>query len=280
MSDKAEQRGKESSIYAMNHKPHGTCLIVNNKEFLGGLSDRTGTDTDAKHLKELFSLFHFTVKLVNNASGTQMRKAIKDLTDANHSSIDCVVVCLLSHGISGNIYASDGELIPLSELLEPLLMCDGKPELAAKPRLFFIQACRVVKQEAATGQVTEEDKATLNSFEVTIHANQLCNSLSASESVVSSSELLIQEITAPSQANILMSYCTFPGKEAWRNLETGSWFINALVDVFKTHAEKEDVLSMLVRVNDAVSKRVSSISKAKQIPAPIVTLTKKLFFKS
>lgn len=263
----------------MSHKPHGICLIVNNKEFLGDLSVRTGTDIDAKNLKDLFSQLNFTIKLIKNATAVQMKEAIKDIAARDHSATDCVIVCLLSHGISGKIYASDGELLPLSELLEPLLMCAKKPELVDIPRLFFIQACRVVKEVAPSKELTDIERARLNNFEVTLHSKEAGNDSSAlEEPVVNSTELLIKETAAPLQANILMSYSTFPGEEAWRNLETGSWFISALFDVFKAYSAREDLMSMILRVNDAVSKRVSATSKAKQIPAPIVTLTKKLFF--
>lgn len=269
-------KATNEDIYAMNHNPHGVCLIINNKEFLGGLSERTGTDVDAMKLKDLFSSLNFTVKVINNASGKQMRDAIKNVAEMDHSVTDCVVVCLLSHGIYDKIYASDCELIPSSELLEPLVRCEQRPQLAGKPRLFFIQACRVVGP--VENKHADAGEAKLNAFEVTVHSKGDDEFLASTEQEASSSELLMQESAAPLPANILMSYSTFPGKESWRHLETGSWFIDALVGVFEKYARKEDVMSMIVRVNDAVSKRVSSVGKSKQIPAPFFSLTKKLFF--
>ena len=283
-SSNAEQResvkSPVESCYKMTHKPCGICLIINNKEFLGQLSDRTGSDVDAKNLRDLFSSFNFTVMVVNNATGKQMKEKIEELASRDHSSTDCVVVCMLSHGVYGKIYASDCELLPISDVLKPLIMCEGKPELSEKPRLFFIQSCRIQEIKDINSQITDDEKAKLNSFEVTVHSSKPDHSTSAAESVVSPSKLLVQEIETPSQANILISYSTIPGKEAWRNLETGSWFVDALVDVFKSCAAKQDVLSMLNMVNDAVSKRTSSISKVRQVPIIVGALTKKLFLKT
>ena len=280
-SAKAEQKrdGKvhAETRYAMSHKPHGVCLVINNKEFLGGLSERVGSDLDAKNLQELFTALNFTVELVNNATGEKMKKKIEDLANSEHSSTDCVVVCLLSHGVYSGIYASDCELLAITDLLQPLIMCEGK--LSEKPRLFFIQACRVQKTVGIGRQIADDEKAKLNSFEVTVHSNEPKDLSTSSPAVVSSSSLFAQEIETPSQANILIAYSTVPGEEAWRNLETGSWFIDALCDIFKTSSEKQDVSSMVDMVRNAVSKRTSA-SGARQIPIMVSTLTKKLFFRT
>lgn len=54
--------------------------------------------------------------------------------------------------------------------------------------------------------------------------------------------------------------------------------MQALVDVFGSYAKREDVVSMLVRVNGKVAKEFESYHRKKQIPAPVVMLTKKVFF--
>ena len=264
--------------YPMTHTPRGTCLIINNKEFVGNISDRIGSDIDARNLKELFSSLNFTTRIVKNASVEDMKRLIWELASMDHVSTDCLIVCLLSHGVSGKIYGSDGELIPLSELLNPLLRCEDNPELANKPKLFFIQACRVSK--VVTVDASEAEKKKIDTFEVVRHGDPSCTAKQTSPNEAQeSSELFVQDVVAPMQANILMSYSTLPGQAAWRNFETGSWFVDALVDVFKKYVSQEDILSMLIKVNDAVSKRISSISQSRQIPAPIVTLTKKLYLK-
>ena len=284
-ANKKQEKGKRIEVtdgstdrYPMTHTPRGTCLIINNKEFVGNISDRIGSDIDARNLKELFSSLNFTTRIVKNASVEDMKRLIWELASMDHVSTDCLIVCLLSHGVSGKIYGSDGDLIPLSELLNPLLRCEDNPELANKPKLFFIQACRVSK--VVTVDASEAEIKKIDTYEVVRHGDPSCTAKQTSPNEAQeSSELFVQDVVAPMQANILMSYSTLPGQAAWRNFETGSWFVDALVDIFKKYVSQEDILSMLIKVNDAVSKRVSSISQSRQIPAPIVTLTKKLYLK-
>ena len=280
----AARTGKQESIapkaatsYYMIHKPHGICLIINNKEFMGDLSERTGSDKDARNLEELFSSLNFTVRLLNNTTGKRMKESIQELAAEDHSSTDCLVVCLLSHGTYGKIYASDCELIGISDLLNPLIMCEDRPKLSEKPRLFFIQSCRVQKTAEVNLPKTDAERAKLNSYEVISHSSTVVPSSVSTETTASTSGLLNQELETPSTANILISYSTFPGEVAWRNYETGSWFITALVKVFKAYSKKEDVSSMLDIVVKEVSEKTSS-SNAKQIPIKLSTLTKKLNF--
>eukprot|EP00112_Aurelia_sp_Birch-Aquarium-sp1_P002495 Seg1276.13 transcript_id=Seg1276.13/GoldUCD/mRNA.D3Y31 product=Caspase-2 protein_id=Seg1276.13/GoldUCD/D3Y31 len=266
-----------NDTYSMKNNPRGLCLIFNNREFLNDLSERVGSDVDARNLQHLFASLKFNVRMVNNASADKMKEIVNEVAEMDHSGTDCLVTCLLSHGTSGNIYGSDGELIPVSDLLHPLIACEKNSELISKPRLFFIQACRVLKPVvvgAARKEISpsyeviihDQSESSFQPADVTLHAND-------------ATKLLMQETATPSQANIVMSYSTLPGEVAWRNLETGSWFIDAVVDVFKSYASSEDVVSMLIRVNNAVAARVSAAAGAKQIPAPIITLTKKLYFK-
>jgi len=273
---KAGTPPKAVTSYNMIHKPHGICLIVNNKEFMGYLSERTGSDKDAKNLEELFSSLNFTVRLLNNITGKRMKESIQELAAEDHSSADCLVVCLLSHGTYGKIYASDCELIGITDLLNPLIMCEDRPKLSEMPRLFFIQSCRVQKTAEVIPQKADAEKTKLNSYEVISHSSTVVPSSVPTETTALTSGPLDQELETPSATNILISYSTFPGEVAWRNYESGSWFISALVKVFNAHSKKEDVSSMLDIVAKEVSERTSS-SNAKQIPIKLSTLTKKLY---
>ena len=66
------------------------------------------------------------------------------------------------------------------------------------------------------------------------------------------------------------------GHVSLRNILSGTWYVNALVETFRSYHRDEDVMSMMTRVNDMVSKAYSK-SGYKQCPAPIFTLTKKIF---
>lgn len=82
----------------------------------------------------------------------------------------------------------------------------------------------------------------------------------------------------PAEADFLLAYSTVPGFVSWRNSEKGSWFVQALCEIFMTYAGQEDLVSMLVRVNGKVAREFQSYEQKKQIPSPVVRLTKKLYF--
>ncbi|VTJ50637.1 Hypothetical predicted protein [Marmota monax] len=80
----------------------------------------------------------------------------------------------------------------------------------------------------------------------------------------------------PTPSDILVSYSTFPGFVSWRDTSSGSWYIETLDSVFERWAHSEDLLSLLLRVANAVSER----GIYKQIPGCFNFLRKKLFFKT
>ncbi len=82
----------------------------------------------------------------------------------------------------------------------------------------------------------------------------------------------------PAEADFLLAYSTVPGFVSWRNSEKGSWFVQALCEIFMTYAGQEDVVSMLIRVNGKVAREFQSYEQKKQIPSPVVRLTKKVYF--
>lgn len=42
--------------------------------------------------------------------------SLQDLSSRDHTQYDCVVVALLTHGISGRLYSTDGDLIPIEDI--------------------------------------------------------------------------------------------------------------------------------------------------------------------
>uniref|UniRef100_A0A8B9SV53 Caspase 9 n=1 Tax=Anas platyrhynchos TaxID=8839 RepID=A0A8B9SV53_ANAPL len=78
----------------------------------------------------------------------------------------------------------------------------------------------------------------------------------------------------PTPGDILVSYSTFPGFVSWRDKSSGSWYVETLDSMLGQHAHSEDLLTVLVRVANAVSAK----GKFKQIPGCFNFLRKKFFF--
>lgn len=131
--------------YSMEKRPRGICLIFNNKKFadnrLPQLQERLGTEKDVENLRRLWEKLHFNVVIKTNLSANDMYATARDFSNLDHSNYDCFVCCILSHGINGGIYGSDGEVIEIHQITSQFrgLACRS---LADKPKLFFVQACR------------------------------------------------------------------------------------------------------------------------------------------
>jgi hypothetical protein len=90
-------------------------------------------------------------------------------------------------------------------------------------------------------------------------------------------------ITLPIEADFMYAYSTVPGYYSWRNTVRGSWFVQAIVSVFRQNALTMDVLRMMTLVNAEVAKQKSNTTKEisnnkKQIPSIISQLRKELYF--
>lgn len=127
--------------YQMKSQPRGLGIIVNNKVFTCGMKNREGTDKDATALQRLFTHLGFHTNRYNDLNGTQFRRIFNDAAAVDHKKFDCLMVAILTHGIKGKLYATDGELIPVEELTK-LFNGYRCPSLIGKPKIFLLQACR------------------------------------------------------------------------------------------------------------------------------------------
>lgn len=207
--------------YPIFRRTRGVCVIVNIRDVIG-LSTRLGTETDEKLLTQLFQHLHFEVQIYHNLDAVDIKRNIEALS-ANNSLRDhqCFVLFVLSHGEAiadengrriDCIYGSDGQKIPVDELLMPLT--DARcPNLVGKPRIVFFQACRGKHYQTQTDAPSP-----------------------------------------PVYRDFLIGYPTQREYLSFRNTELGSWYINALIQVFMEKACNTSLSDMLNSVNGKVSK--------------------------
>jgi hypothetical protein len=64
-----------------------------------------------------------------------MHKKLREVAALDHSKFDCLAVAILSHGINGKLYSTDGDLIPVEDVTKYF---DGIncPRLIGKPKVF------------------------------------------------------------------------------------------------------------------------------------------------
>jgi len=249
--------------YEINSSPKGWCFILNNSEFYT-LPDRTGSNVDAINLQTLFQKLGFQIWSVNNATADGIKEKFIQLANkVDHT--DSLVVCLLSHGVEGQVYGVDGGLVSISELLHIISKGPVATALADKPKLFVIQACRTN---------TEKDQSINKNKQIHTSETIATNNKQTKEQKVLKS--FIDQSSSQLQKHLLLGYSTFPGEVSWRNTEHGSYYIDSFVEVFQNFASSEDVLSMLVKVNELVGSKLSAHG-VNQTPSPVFTTTKKLY---
>ncbi|CAE1150942.1 CASP8 [Acanthosepion pharaonis] len=233
--------------YVMTSKPRGICLIINNVTFKNSeYKERKGSDVDKDTLKKVFERFYFKVIVVENLEKAEMEKNFKEIASKDHKEYNCFVCCILSHGKEGGIFGVDGELLTFKMLTLPFKP-NNCPSLNGKPKLFFIQACQgQIYQSGTEDYETDGAKAPL----------------------------------IPNEADFLMAYATVHGYVSFRSMSKGSWFIQKLCEVFLNNAKRLDLSDMLLMVNNSVSHCDGNLKNntVKQVPAPLSTLRKKVFF--
>ncbi|OPJ86218.1 caspase-9 [Patagioenas fasciata monilis] len=263
-------------VYELKSDPCGRCLILNNVNFSrdSDLSTRDGSDVDCEKLEKRFKALSFDVLTRRDLAAQKMVLELQELARQDHSALDCCVVVILSHGCQtshiqfpGGVYGTDGKAIPVEKIVNYF---NGShcPSLRGKPKLFFIQACGGEQRDR--GFVVDGDspgdEAPGGSLESDATPFQTpAGNVDQPDAVAS----------LPTPSDILVSYSTFPGFVSWRDVSSGSWYVETLDSVLEQYARSEDLLNMLLRVANAVSAK----GRYKQIPGCFNFLRKKFFFR-
>ncbi|KAM9521327.1 caspase-9-like [Guaruba guarouba] len=272
----AVDKWNQDLVYELRADPCGRCLILNNINFTTGLglSTRHGSDVDCEKLEKRFRALSFDVLTQRDLEARDMVSELQKLARQDHSALDCCIVVILSHGCQtshvqfpGGVYGTDGKPIPIEKIVN-YFNGSNCPSLRGKPKLFFIQACGGEQRDR--GFVVDSnspgDEAPRGSVESDATPFQAPSGNMDEPDAVAS---------LPTPSDILVSYSTFPGFVSWREVSSGSWYVETLDSVLEQYAPSEDLLNMLLRVANAVSAK----GKYKQIPGCFNFLRKKFFFK-
>eukprot|EP00064_Thunnus_orientalis_P017350 superscaffoldBa00003660_g17431 len=226
------------------------------------LSTRTSNyDSSEGNLNAVFEWLGFEVEIRRDCKREDMVSVIQDLARRNHSQMDCLVCCVLSHGLEQSVYGVDGLTVELKELMEPFngSRCSS---LVTKPKLFFIQACQGTQEQAAV--YIESDGPTAQ------RSNQ-------------QPSLTIRQpepkISIPCNADFLLGVATVPSFVSFRERKHGTWFIQSLCqNLVRMVPSGSDIVSVLTKVNADVSQRTDITGEKKQMPQPAFTLRNKVVF--
>ncbi|KAM4558518.1 caspase-8 isoform 1-T4 [Odontesthes bonariensis] len=248
----AETNTETLGTYPMTSARRGVCVIVNNHDFSKStvrLSDRKGTTADERSLREVFGWLDFEVQILRDCDSKKILSVLQQLSREDHSHVDCLVCCVLSHGTEGKVYGVDGYTVEITKLMDPF---DGQkcPSLVEKPKLFFIQACQGNKEQKAV----------------------------EADSPVESDARAVKD-SIPSGADFLLGMATVPYHVSYRDRKSGTWYIQSLCRNLVQMVPREfDLVSILTKVNADVSEKTDYSGERKQMPQPAFTLRKKVVF--
>ncbi|XP_030341502.1 caspase-10 isoform X3 [Strigops habroptila] len=253
----AENKSKKMTSYKMDGPHRGLCLVINNVTFDKSLNERRGSSKDAEELKRVFAWLGLDVMIYTDLTSQEIKELMRTSQHfEGHKDSDCFICCILSHGESGAVYGKDEELVSIRTIMSHFT-AKQCPQLAEKPKLFFIQACQGKEVQCA----------------VSVQADARIPDSSSMQQIVSPSESI------PEEADFLLGMATIDGYVSFRHVEEGAWYIQALCSKLQLLVPRgEDILSILTEVNEDVSRRVDRLGTKKQMPQPAYTLRKKLIF--
>ena len=161
--------------YQMKSDPRGIGIIVNNEIFTCGMKNREGTDKDATALQRLFTHLGFYTNRYNDLTGSQLRRVFNNAAAIDHKKFDCLMVAILTHGIEGKLYSTDGELIPVKDITK---FFDGYhcPSLIGKPKIFLLQVDRGGNIDYGV-EIGTEDGSTSNTNSQNITDKEQCDAV-------------------------------------------------------------------------------------------------------
>lgn len=279
----AEESDDGMESYRMASNPRGLAVIINNKVFTGKMKRREGTDLDAENLYRLFKGLSYDVKLFTDLSGRKMLSTLQHVAKLDHRSMDSLVVCILTHGVEGQLYGTDEELIPVDMVFKPFNGYNC-PTLIGKPKLFLMQACRGgvfdygVEATDSPFDSSKEEGAVKDQPEPSLE-----DMMKAAEEMYRMKQKEFEAtdgkaVVLPAEADFAVVFATVPGYVSWRNSAFGSWFIKAFVEVMTENVHKRHFTDILTLVNNKVALKFQSRDGNKQITDTSLRLRKFLYF--
>lgn len=153
------------------------------------------------NLRTVFEWLDFEIESRGDCKRDEMLSVVRELAGRNHSQMDCLVCCVLSHGMEESVFGVDGLPVRFKELIEPFTgsKCSS---LAKKPKLFFIQACQGFNKQEAV--YIDSDGPT---------GSPLSTDL---------------KMSIPSNADFLLGVATAPSYVSFRDRRYGTWYIQSL----------------------------------------------------
>ncbi|KAM8868798.1 caspase-2 isoform 2-T3 [Spinachia spinachia] len=241
--------------YQMNSPPRGFALVISNVTFdpcaAPELDTRKGGEVDDEVLRKVFTELDYIVTVHRDLTAQGMRACIEEFSRRpGHGTMDSCVVCLLSHGVEGAIYGTDGQLLQLDWVFESFDNAHC-PLLQNKPKMFFIQACRGEEMDCGVEQVDGPVRTCSPSCEQRDAGREGQGDASARQR----GDMGRPRIKLPQRSDMICGFASLKGTAAMRNTKRGSWFVQELDKRLRLHARDTHLADIMVQVNLHIKER-------------------------
>ncbi|XP_035498117.2 caspase-2 isoform X1 [Scophthalmus maximus] len=245
--------------YRMNSSPRGFALVISNVTFdpcaAPDLDTRKGGEVDDEVLRKVFTELDYLVAVHRDLTAQGMMSCIENFCRRpEHRSVDSCVVCLLSHGVEGAVYGTDGQLMQLDWVFEAF---DNSrcPMLQNKPKMFFIQACRGDEMDCGVEQIDGPARTCSPSCEQRDAGREGKGDADSIER----GDMGRPRIKLPQRSDMICGFASLKGQRtctaAMRNTKRGSWFIQELNAALRLQARDTHLADILVQVNRRIKER-------------------------
>ncbi|XP_077432719.1 caspase-2 isoform X2 [Vanacampus margaritifer] len=239
--------------YVLTSSPRGLALVISNVTFDAAtdLDPRKGGEVDDGVLSRLFTDLDYLVTVRRDLTAEEMRTCIETFRRRpEHRTVNSCVVCLLSHGVEGAVYGTDGQLLQIQWVFEAFdnVRC---PLLQNKPKMFFIQACRGDELDCGVEQVDGPGRTSSPSCEQRDAGREGPRAAGARQG----GDLGLPRIKLPQRSDMICGFASLKGTAAMRNTKRGSWFIQELNSALRLHARDTHMADILVQVNGRIKER-------------------------
>ncbi|XP_051262055.1 caspase-2 isoform X7 [Dicentrarchus labrax] len=241
--------------YRMNSSPRGFALVISNVTFdpcaAPDLDPRKGGEVDDEVLRKVFTELDYLVTVHRDLTAQGMRTCIETFCRrADHRTVDSCVVCLLSHGVEGAIYGTDGQLLQLDWVFEAFDNAHC-PLLQNKPKMFFIQACRGDEMDCGVEQIDGPARTCSPSCEQRDAGREGQGDADSRQR----GDMGRPRIKLPQRSDMICGFASLKGTAAMRNTKRGSWFIQELNTSLRLNARDTHLADIMVQVNGRIKER-------------------------
>ncbi|XP_046575682.1 caspase-3-like isoform X2 [Haliotis rubra] len=284
MWNKFVKSGTAGSYYCMQKNPRGRLLIINNVNFSSArnkkqlpLDDRQGSDVDATSVDMLFEKLSFKTVTKTNLTKEKIIEVLVEERQLDHDGYDCFACVILSHGTGGGVYGVDGEVANIQEITD---MFNGQncQTLVGKPKLFFIQACQGTKKDRGSAGDPEPSVSEISLKLQKLGLKDETKAGSKSQVQCETQTDSVAEENLGTRADTFVAFATTPDYLSYRNTMRGTWFVQAITYIFQKYARSEDLVSMMTKVNNLVSRGEVFGQGLKQVSIFNSSFRKKLYF--